>query len=108
MEKPYHAHLLSNEYNHHVYAKAPTLAYSSHELGEEASLVGIAAILSELRLLIQQYFDIVVHFTVNKVPGVLDWVHIGGHCRPLKCINRLLLPEFSYNASSVWSGVIVH
>ena len=35
-------------------------------------------------------------------------VHIRGHGRPLKCVNRLLLPEFSYNASSVRSGVIVH
>ena len=59
MEKHYRAHLLSREYNHHVYAKAPTRAYSFHELGDEASLVGIAAILPELCLLIQQYFDIV-------------------------------------------------
>ena len=39
---------------------------------------------------------------------MLDWVHIKGHSRPLKCVNRLLLPEFSYNARSVRSGVIVH
>ena len=49
-----------------------------------------------------------VHFTANKVPYMLDCVHIKGHGRPLKCVNRLLLPEFSYNASSVQSGLIVH
>jgi hypothetical protein len=52
MKKPYRAYLLSSEYNHHVYAKAPALAYSFQELGDEVSLVGIL-------LLIQQYFDIV-------------------------------------------------
>jgi hypothetical protein len=31
-EKPYHAHLFSNENKHHVYAKAPALAYSFREL----------------------------------------------------------------------------
>jgi hypothetical protein len=59
MEKLYRVHLPSNEYNHHVYAKAPTLTYSFHELGDGSSLVGIAVILPELRLLIQQYFNIV-------------------------------------------------
>ena len=59
MGKPYHTHLLSSEYKHHVYTKAPALAYSFHDLGDEASLVKIAAILPELRLLIQHYFDIV-------------------------------------------------
>jgi hypothetical protein len=54
MEKPFRTHLLSREYNHNVYAKAPAHAYSFHELGDEASLVVIATILSELRLLIQQ------------------------------------------------------
>jgi hypothetical protein len=44
------AHLLSREYNHHVYTKAS---------GDEASLVAITAILPELCLLIQQYFNIV-------------------------------------------------
>jgi hypothetical protein len=38
----------------HVYAKAPAFF---HELSDEASLVGIVA-LPELRLLIQQYFNI--------------------------------------------------
>jgi hypothetical protein len=50
IEKPYRAHFLNREYNHHVYAKAPALAYSFQELGDEVSLVGIL-------LLIQQYFD---------------------------------------------------
>jgi hypothetical protein len=43
----------------YVHAKATALVYSFHKLGNEASLVGIAAIFLELRLLIQQYFDIV-------------------------------------------------
>lgn len=69
-----------------------------------------SAILLELYLLFQQYFDIMdyVHFMANKVTYVLDWDHIGGHGRSLKCVNRLLLPEFSCNVSSVWSGVIIH
>jgi hypothetical protein len=58
-EKHCRTHLLSSECNYHVSAKAPALAYSFHELGAEASLVGIAAILPELPLLIQIYFDIV-------------------------------------------------
>jgi hypothetical protein len=45
MEKPYCTHLLSSEYNHFIYSKVPTL--------------GIAIILPELCLLIQQYFDTV-------------------------------------------------
>ena len=49
-----------------------------------------------------------VHFTANKVPYVLDWVHIRRHGRPLKHVNLLLLPEFFYNASCVRYGVIVH
>jgi len=49
MEKPYRAHLLSSEYNYHVYAKASVLAYSFYELGDEVSFVGIATILAELR-----------------------------------------------------------
>ena len=57
--RTFRAHLVSSEYNHHVYTKALTLSYSFHELVDEASLVGIAAILPELRLLIQEYFDIV-------------------------------------------------
>ena len=59
MEKPYRTHLLSSVYIHHVYSKVPALTYSFHELGYEATLVGITAILPELYLLIQQYFDIV-------------------------------------------------
>jgi hypothetical protein len=47
IEKPYRAHFLNREYNHHVYAKAPALAYSFHELGDEASLMGSAAILPD-------------------------------------------------------------
>jgi hypothetical protein len=44
----------------HIYsvAKATTLVYLFHERSYVASLVGIAAILIKLRLLIQQYFDI--------------------------------------------------
>jgi len=45
-----------------------------------------------------------VHFKANKVPYLLDW----GHGRPLKFVNHILLPAFSYNASSERSGVIVH
>ena len=59
MDKPYLAHLLSSEYNHHVYANAPTLSYSFDKLGDEASLVGMSAIHPELRWLIHQYFVIV-------------------------------------------------
>ena len=59
MEKHVHAHLLSSEDNHHVYAKAPTLAYWFHEPCDDTSLGGIAAFLQSLRLLIQQYFNIV-------------------------------------------------
>jgi hypothetical protein len=59
MEKPYRTHLLGSEYNHHVYANVPALAYSFSKLGDEVSLVGTSAILPELRLLIQQYFYIV-------------------------------------------------
>lgn len=50
MGKPYRAHLLSREYNHHGYTKAS---------GDEASLGAITAILPKLCLLIQQYFNIV-------------------------------------------------
>ena len=41
----FRTHLLSSEYNYHVYVNAAALAYSFHELGDEASL-------SELRLVI--------------------------------------------------------
>ena len=47
MDKRHRAHFLSSEYNHHIYAHAPTLASSFHELGDEASIVGIAAIIPE-------------------------------------------------------------
>ena len=50
--------------HYHVYAKSPAIAYLLHELGGGASLVRIAAILPELRLINQQYF------TANKVPYV--------------------------------------
>jgi hypothetical protein len=49
-----------------------------------------------------------VHLTANRAPYALDWVHIRGQGRLMKCVNRLLLSEFSHNASSVRSGVIVH
>jgi len=42
MANPYRADLLNNEYNHHSYAKG-----SFNELGDEASLVGIAAIFQD-------------------------------------------------------------
>ena len=45
-----------------------------------------------------------VHTAVLQHCG-LRWFTLS---RPLKCVNRLLLSEFSYNASFVWSGVIVH
>ena len=59
MDKPYLAHLLSSEYNHHVYPNAPTLGYSFDKPGYEASLVRMSAISPELRWLIHQYFVIV-------------------------------------------------
>ena len=59
MEKPLRAHLLSSERNHHFSAKAPTIAYLFHELGDEAYIVGITVMLQVMRLLFQQYFDIV-------------------------------------------------
>jgi hypothetical protein len=37
---------------------------------------------------------ILVHFTANGVTCMLDWLHIRGHGKPLKYVNRLLLPEF--------------
>jgi hypothetical protein len=37
MEKLYRAHLLSSDYNHNVYATAPALTNSFHELGNKAS-----------------------------------------------------------------------
>jgi hypothetical protein len=40
-------------------------------------------------------WNTLVHFTANKIPHVLYWVHIRGHDRPLTYINRLLLPGFS-------------
>ena len=49
-----------------------------------------------------------IHLTTKNVPCVLDRVHIKGHGRPMKYTIRLLLPEFSYNASSKRFGVIVH
>ena len=45
MEKTYSAHLFSSEYHHIAYVQCPALTYSFHELGDEASLVGITAIL---------------------------------------------------------------
>jgi len=36
-----------------------------------------------------------VHIMANKVQKMLKWIHIRGHGKPLKCVNRLLLPEFS-------------
>ena len=48
------------------------------------------------------------HLTANRASYALDWVHIRGQGRPMKWVNRLLLSEFSHNASSVRSGVIVH
>jgi hypothetical protein len=44
--------------------------------------------------------------TANKVLYVFDCAHIKGHDSPLECANRFLLPEFSYNGSSMRSGVI--
>ena len=55
----YSSHLFSSEYNNDVYVKAPSIAHSFHELNDESPIVGIAALLPEWCLLIQQYFDIV-------------------------------------------------
>jgi hypothetical protein len=41
-------------------------------------------------------------------PEMLFFLVIFHYGLALKCVNRLLLPEFSYNANYVWSGVIVH
>jgi hypothetical protein len=74
---------------HHVYTKAPALAYSFHDLGNEASLVKIATILPELRLLIQHYIDIVNYvgsFYGKKVSFVFDLGSYQGYDRPLKCV----------------------
>ena len=49
----YGAHLPSSEYNHHAYTKAPTLAYSLHELVDEASFEEVATLPPEVRLVIQ-------------------------------------------------------
>jgi hypothetical protein len=50
-------------------------------------VVGISAILPEFRLLIQQYFDIMlVHFMANKIPYKLINLSIAS-C----CLNHLLL-----------------
>ena len=113
MEKPCRAHLFSSEYNHHVYAKVSVLAYSFHILlGYEASL------LLESLPFFQNcicYSAIFWHyglrwFTLRPIKSHTCTIGFisGGHGRPLKCVKCLLLPEFSYNASSVWSGIIVH
>jgi hypothetical protein len=52
-------HLLNSEHNHHAYGKAHALTYSFRELADEAYLVGITAMLPEMRFFFQQYFDIV-------------------------------------------------
>ena len=44
IEKLYRVHLLSSEYNHHIYAKDPALSSSFHELYDKAYHVGISAI----------------------------------------------------------------
>ena len=41
-------------------------------------------------------------------PEMLFFLVIFHYGLALKCVNRLLLPEFSYIASSVQSGLIVH
>ena len=74
--------LLSREYNHHDYTKAFALAV--HAMNQ-----AMKPLLWEQRLSIQPYFD-------------------RGQGRHLKCVSRLWLSEFSYNASSVRYGVIVY
>ena len=49
-----------------------------------------------------------VHLKANKVPCVLNRVHIKGHGRPMKYTIRFCLSEFSYNASYKRFGVIIH
>jgi hypothetical protein len=48
----------TGDYHISVVADAIALVYVFHELGYGLSLLGIAAILPQLRLLTQQYFDI--------------------------------------------------
>jgi hypothetical protein len=100
MEKPCRTHLLSSECNHYAYDKAPTLAYPFHELDTEASLAFVRYILT--------LWITLVHLKANKVPCVLNRVHIKGHGRPMKYTIRFFLSEFSYNASYKRFGVIIH
>jgi hypothetical protein len=44
------------------FAKFHALSHSFHDLGDKDLLVGIATVRPDLRLLIQQYFDIVDYF----------------------------------------------
>jgi hypothetical protein len=88
--------LIANIYS---VADATALVYLFHELEYGLSLVGIASILPQLRLLIQQYFDIggLRWFILRQ--SSFDFVHIREHGRPLKYGSHLLLPECSFNAS---------
>ena len=52
--------------------------------------------------------DYFVHLKANKVPCVLNRVHIKGHGRPMKYTIRFFLSEFSNNASYKRFGVIIH
>lgn len=65
--------LLSSESNHHVYDKAPSLAYSFHEMGGHVPLVGIIAILPELPLLIQLHCNVVDY--VGSLYGQSSQIH---------------------------------
>jgi hypothetical protein len=49
-------HLLNSEHNHHAYGKAHALTYSFRELADEAYLVGITAMLPEMRLFFSAIF----------------------------------------------------
>ena len=103
MEKPYRAHLLRSKYNH-TRLFIPRTRRRSLSCGNHHSS-GIAFVNTAI------FWQCGLRwFTLRPINphNVLAWVHIRGHDIPLKCVNRFLLSEFSYNASSVWSGVIVH
>lgn len=98
MEKSYRAYFVNSEYKHHVYTKTSTFHYAFHELGDETSLLGIAVMLPELLLSIQQNVDILDHVSLLYDQYVFDWVHIRIDGRLLKCVNHPFLSKFSYNA----------
>jgi len=95
-------------YNHYAYANVPVFAYSFHKLATKPFFRKSSPLFHNC---IRKYSNILTlcitmaHITVNKVSYVIEWGNFRKHCRRLKCVNRLLLSERSYNVSSVRSGV---